>query len=81
MSEFARWCQAGTPLETAWQEVMRGAKRSETMNRVNAAISHARLRQVSEALAVFNGVDAGRGLYDPKGAESAGFERRALARI
>lgn len=81
MTEFARWCSAGTRLDAAWKEVIHRAKRSETMNRVNAAIGHARLRQVGDALAVLNGVDAGQGLYDPQGAESAGFERRAIARI
>ena len=81
MIDLARWCSAGTRLEAAWKEVMHRAKRSEAMNRTNAAIGHARLRQVSDALAVLNGVDAGQGLYDPQGAESAGFERRAIARI
>lgn len=81
MLEFARWCDPDAGLEASWKNVMQAAKRSESMNRVNAAIGHARLQQVSDALAVMNGANPGQNLYDAKGGESAGFERRALAQI
>ena len=81
MLEFVRWCDPGAGLEASWKDVMQAAKRSESMNRVNAAIGHARLQQVSDALAVMNGVNPGQNLYDSKGGESTGFERRALAQI
>jgi len=81
MLEFVRWCDPGASLEANWKDVMQAAKRSESMNRVNAAIGHARLQQVSDTLAVLNGVNPGQNLYDSKGGESSGFERRALAQI
>ena len=81
MLEFVRWCDPGASLEASWKDVMQAAKRSESMNRVNAAIGHARLQQVSDALAVMNGANPGQSLYDAKGGEATGFERRALAQI
>ena len=81
MLEFAKWCDPGAKLETAWRDVVRAAKRSESMNRVNAGIGRARLQQVSEALAILNGVNPGHSLYDSKGGESADIGRRALAQI
>ena len=81
MLEFVRWCAPGAGLEASWKNVMQAAKRSESMNRVNAAIGHARLQQVSDTLAILNGVNPGQNLYDAKGGEATGFERRALAQI
>lgn len=81
MLEFARWCDPGLGLQADWKRIMRTAKRSESMNRVNAAIGRARLQQVSDALTILNGANPGQNLYDAKGSESTGFGRRALALI
>lgn len=81
MLEFVSWCDPGLGLQTDWKHIMRAAKRSESMNRVNAAIGHARLQQVSDALVILNGANPGQNLYDAKGGESTAFERRALAQI